>query len=120
MINPLQALNQKIDVDEALKQVISAEEKCQSLYTKLSERTKAIADELFIAQFVWRVRVGGIRGFDEILLPVFHPVYGIPYIPSASIKGAVKAWAKKNHPREEVYRLLGDERVNEKRCGRGR
>lgn len=117
MINPLQELNQKIAVDEALKQVISAEEECQSLYTKLSERTKAIADQFFIAEFVWRVRVGGIRGFDEILLPVFHPVYGIPYIPSASIKGAVKAWAKKNHSQEEVYRLLGDENKESKGIG---
>ncbi|WP_200892607.1 RAMP superfamily CRISPR-associated protein [Aliterella atlantica] len=30
-----------------------------------------------------------MRGFRELLLPVFYPVYGVPYIPSSSLKGAI-------------------------------
>lgn len=48
-----------------------------------------------------------MRGFWELLLPVFHPVYGVSYIPSSSLKGAVRAWARQHQPAETVNRLLG-------------
>jgi CRISPR-associated protein Cmr6 len=57
--------------------------------------------------FNWRLRVGGTRGFRELLLPVFHPVFGVPYIPPSSLKGAARAWARKNDDAGEVFRLLG-------------
>lgn len=118
--NPLQALNLarlKDKSNSVLQETINAEKNCQSLYSELTERTKTLSQESTKVQFIWRLRVGGVRGFNEILLPVFHPVYGVPYIPSASIKGAVKAWAKKNNSRVEVYRLLGDESKDRKRMG---
>jgi CRISPR-associated protein Cmr6 len=119
--NPLQALNLARFDDTpipALKEAVNAEHNCQSYYKRLTQRTKNLANEWIKIQFAWRLRVGGVRGFYEILLPALHPVYGIPYIPSASIKGAVKAWAKKRpYSREYINQLLGDESEKSKGIG---
>jgi len=88
---------------------VSAEKKCADLYGKLQKRTESLAGpngEIFTVNFNWRVRVGGTRGFRELLLPVFHPVFGIPYIPASSLKGAARAWAAKNHE-PDLNNLLG-------------
>lgn len=110
IMNPLQALNHTFYPDKqqvkALQAAAKAETTCNSIYTELTQRTKLLADEHFQAEFTWRLRVGGMRGFDDLLLPVFHPVYGVPYVPSSSLKGALRAWMRKNHSRE-VNRLLG-------------
>lgn len=107
--SPLQALNHKLFGElyqPALKEAVAAEITCDRLYQQLTETTKLIAAEVLTVKFPWRVRVGGTRGFREILLPVFHPVYGVPYVPSSSIKGAVRAWARQNQ-KPEIDRLLG-------------
>jgi CRISPR-associated protein Cmr6 len=107
--SPLQALNQMLFGElyqPALDAAVAAEETCQQLYKQLTAKTNLIATEVLTVQFPWRVRVGGTRGFQEILLPVFHPVYGVPYVPSSSIKGAVLAWARQNN-QSEIDRLLG-------------
>ena len=86
----------------ALKETVSAEKShCGDLYKALTARTETLADETVTATFPWRLRVVGLRGFQELLLPVFHPVYGIPYIPSSSVKGMLRAWADKALPEEE-------------------
>jgi len=112
--SPLQALNQKILIsgektpNSILEAAVSADQKCEPLYTTLTQKTRSLADEIIEARFSWRLRVGGMRGFQELLLPVFHPVYGIPYIPSSSLKGAVKAWARKEiQDQNLINRLLG-------------
>ncbi|CAD5988630.1 Cmr6 family CRISPR-associated RAMP protein (plasmid) [Planktothrix tepida] len=111
--SPLQALNQiLIPVDQPPKPIleaaVSADQKCEPLYTTLTQKTRSLADEIIEARFSWRLRVGGMRGFQELLLPVLHPVYGIPYIPSSSLKGAVKAWARKEiQDQNLINRLLG-------------
>jgi CRISPR-associated protein Cmr6 len=117
-MNILQELNvRKFDTDQnrndSLQSVENAENQCHRIYEQLTQKTECLADETYKAQFDWRVRVGGMRGFQELLLPVFHPVYGVPYIPSSSLKGAILAQAKKHaengHIRlEEVKRILGD------------
>lgn len=109
LCSPLQALNQMLFKklsQPALEAAVSAEKTCQQLYEQLTAKTQLIATEVLSVQFPWRVRVGGTRGFQEILLPVFHPVYGVPYVPSSSIKGAVLAWARQNG-KPEIDRLLG-------------
>ncbi|MEG4022487.1 RAMP superfamily CRISPR-associated protein [Microcoleus sp. S13C4] len=109
IVSPLQALNQTLFGElyqPALEAAVAAEETCARLYEQLTRKTRLIADEVLTVKFPWRVRVGGVRGFQEILLPVFHPVYGVPYVPSSSIKGAVKAWARHNQ-QLEIDRLLG-------------
>jgi CRISPR-associated protein Cmr6 len=112
---PLQVLNHshinlahETSVQEFLQTIASNDTTCQFIYQQLTERTKALAETVLEVSFPWRVRVGGMRGFQELLLPVFHPVYGIPYIPSSSLKGALKAWARQHHiDKTKIDLLLG-------------
>jgi CRISPR-associated protein Cmr6 len=93
-----------------IKEAVKAEKNCSSIYEKLRQRTELLAGNgknTILVQFNWRLRVGGTRGFRELLLPVFHPVFGIPYIPASSLKGAARAWARANHSPEEIRVLLG-------------
>ncbi|MBF2069039.1 RAMP superfamily CRISPR-associated protein [Fischerella thermalis] len=118
--NPLQALywvepNLPHERDETqrtniLKDAEKAEKGCKEIYTKLYQRTLQLAngeENTITVAFNWRLRVGGTRGFRELLLPVLHPVFGIPYIPASTLKGAAKAWAKKHQPSERINELLG-------------
>ncbi|MBD2247399.1 RAMP superfamily CRISPR-associated protein [Nostoc sp. FACHB-888] len=116
--SPLQQLNNFINFDfdkngnelvqGALEAAVIADKTCESLYQQLTEKTRKLADDTITVQFPWRLRVGGMRGFRELLLPVFHPVYGVPYIPSSSLKGAIRAIALQNKSNfSEVERLLG-------------
>ncbi|NEQ32840.1 MAG: hypothetical protein F6K04_17860, partial [Leptolyngbya sp. SIO4C5] len=93
--------------DQVLLKTAQAEQNsCKKLYTYLCDRTELLADEVITVRFPWRLRVGGTRGFRELILPVFHPVYGIPYVPSSSLKGFLRAWAR-NAQQEAFNRLLG-------------
>lgn len=120
--NPLQALNfepfgietKNGETRELEKPVLSkaaeADTTCQPLYTLLRQKTEALADVLLPVPFPWRVRVGGMRGFRDLLLPALHTVYGVPYIPSSSLKGLIRAWATKPESRvsqETMRDLLG-------------
>ncbi|MGP1383449.1 MAG: type III-B CRISPR module RAMP protein Cmr1 [Thainema sp.] len=72
--------------------------------TKTGERKKAIVT----VQYPWRVRVGGLPGFRERLLPAMHPVYGIPYVPASTIKGILRAWAvESGQDHTQIKHLLG-------------
>lgn len=118
--NPLQALNFAEFGDDGkgnelsqsvLSAAVQAEKNCGSLYTKLCQRTELLAGgdkNTLRVSFSWRLRVGGTRGFRELLLPVFHPVFGVPYIPSSSLKGAARAWARQNgESKSEISKILG-------------
>lgn len=116
--NPLQALNftgfgqdrKGNESQPVLAAAVKAEASCDPLYNKLKQRTETLAgsDGVTIpVSFNWRLRVGGTRGFRELLLPVFHPIFGIPYIPSASLKGSARAWARNNGDASRVLQLLG-------------
>ncbi|MEM9543637.1 MAG: RAMP superfamily CRISPR-associated protein [Cyanobacteria bacterium P01_E01_bin.42] len=110
IFNPLQALNHTLFSDRpepALIAAVKAEDNCEALYKELTQKTEYLATETFDVEFIWRVRVGGIRGFRELLLPVFHPVYGVPYVPSSSLKGVLRAWARQHQSKSELERLLG-------------
>ncbi|QLE59755.1 RAMP superfamily CRISPR-associated protein [Nostoc sp. TCL26-01] len=106
--SPLQVLKfEELDKDAkdiklVLKDVKQAEETCEPIYKCLLERIKTLAHETLEVEFPWRLRVGGMRGFQDLLLPALHPVYGVPYIPASSLKGAIKAWAKKNPDKVKV------------------
>ncbi|OBQ27997.1 MAG: hypothetical protein AN483_17845 [Aphanizomenon flos-aquae MDT14a] len=117
--NPLQALywvepnlpetdaSQRMSI---LRETVAAEQGCNQIYTKLYQRTLQLADgkeNTVSVSFNWRMRVGGTRGFRELLLPVLHPIFGIPYIPASTLKGAAKAWARKNDTPARVQELLG-------------
>lgn len=118
--NPLQTLNYELFekdsknkdkelVKPVIETAVKADKTCASLYTFLNDRTKSLADTILTVQFPWLLRVGGVRGFRELLLPVLHPVYGIPYIPASSLKGITLAWAKNNQEiaTDDIKRLLG-------------
>ena len=61
----------------------------------LNERTKRIAgntQNYFEATVSWRIRVGGIKGPENILLPAFDAL-GMPYIPSSTLRGVARSQA---------------------------
>lgn len=117
--NPLQALNlTEFGINPrgeeltqpVLKEAVKAEATCDRIYAKLKQRTLDLVGSEGITisvSFNWRVRVGGTRGFRELLLPVFHPVFGIPYIPASSLKGAALAWARQSSDAKQIQELLG-------------
>jgi CRISPR-associated protein Cmr6 len=59
---------------------------------ELTKRTKLIAQNSFSVQCPWRIRVGGHRGPESILLPAFDAL-GIPYIPSSTLRGVARTQA---------------------------
>jgi CRISPR-associated protein Cmr6 len=61
---------------------------------QLNQRTQLIADEpnCFEVTCPWRIRVGGYRGPESILLPAFDAL-GMPYIPSSTLRGVARTQA---------------------------
>jgi CRISPR-associated protein Cmr6 len=80
--------------ESIFNQAIAAEESAAPIYEYLGQRIEQLADVTLKVSFPWRLRVGGLPGFRDLLLPAMHPVYGVPYVPASSIKGVVRAWAK--------------------------
>ena len=62
--------------------------------TTLTNRTKLIAGEgnTFVVKCLWRIRVGGHRGPESILLPAFDAL-GMPYIPASTLRGVTRTQA---------------------------
>lgn len=63
----------------------------QDRLTTLTNRTKLIAGEgnYFQAKAAWRIRVGGHRGPESVLLPAFDAL-GMPFIPSSTLRGVAR------------------------------
>lgn len=59
---------------------------------QLTKRTELIAQKSFKVQCPWRIRVGGHKGPESILLPAFDAL-GIPYIPSSTLRGVARTQA---------------------------
>lgn len=55
----------------------------------LNQRTKLIAKETIEVTCPWRIRVGGHRGPESILLPAFD-AQGTPFIPSSTLRGVAR------------------------------
>jgi CRISPR-associated protein Cmr6 len=57
----------------------------------LTDRTKRIAgaDNTFEVTSTWRMRVGGQRGPESMLLPAWDAL-GMPYIPSSTLRGVAR------------------------------
>ncbi len=58
----------------------------------LNERTQRIASDTFQVTCPWRIRVGGAKGPESMLLPAFDHL-GIPYIPSSTLCGVARSQA---------------------------
>lgn len=98
--------------DQRIRKVLESSvqadnETWQPLYEELNQRVRLLACEVDTqsgerkkavvkVQYPWRARVGGLQGFRERLLPIMHPVYGIPYVPASSIKGILRSWARES------------------------
>ena len=65
----------------------------------LNERTQRIASDTFQVTCPWRIRVGGAKGPESMLLPAFDPL-GIPYIPSSTLRGVARSQAIRELMRE--------------------
>ena len=61
---------------------------------QLNKRTELLAGEgnSFQVKCAWRIRVGGHRGPESILLPAFDAL-GMPYIPSSTLRGVARTQA---------------------------
>ncbi|AFZ34068.1 protein of unknown function DUF324 [Stanieria cyanosphaera PCC 7437] len=61
---------------------------------QLNQRTELIAgkENTFIVKCPWRIRVGGHRGPESILLPAFDAL-GMPYIPASTLRGVARTQA---------------------------
>ncbi|MBF2055653.1 MAG: type III-B CRISPR module RAMP protein Cmr6 [Cyanobacterium sp. T60_A2020_053] len=71
------------------------QDNCQHYHSRLTilnQRTLHMADIVFEAQSTWRIRVGGHRGVENILLPAFDAL-GMPYLPASSLKGVARNYA---------------------------
>lgn len=60
----------------------------------LNERTRKIAGpgNAFEVTCPWRIRVGGAKGPESMLLPAFDAL-GMPYLPSSTLRGAARTQA---------------------------
>lgn len=60
----------------------------------------------------WAIGIGEESAYGNLLIPVVHPLYGIPYIPASTLKGLVRrGWIDRvcnvDKEAEEVHRLFG-------------
>ena len=79
-IQILQLAQEKANYSDRLKQ--------------LNQRTELIAgkENTVIVKCPWRIRVGGHRGPESILLPAFDAL-GMPYIPASTLRGVARTQA---------------------------
>lgn len=81
--------------DSTKVQILQMAEKGSKYFQRLQQltkRTELIAQKSFKVQCPWRIRVGGHRGPESILLPAFDAL-GIPYIPSSTLRGVARTQA---------------------------
>ncbi|MGB3401197.1 MAG: RAMP superfamily CRISPR-associated protein [Microcoleaceae cyanobacterium] len=75
---------------------------------RLTQRTTRLASIHFKVSCPWRIRVGGTKGPESMLLPAFDAL-GMPYIPSSTLRGIARAMASqdKNMSSQEVNKIFG-------------
>lgn len=72
---------------------------------QLNHRTRLIAgqENTFEVKCAWRIRVGGHRGPENILLPAFDAL-GMPYIPASTLRGVARTQA--------IREIIASERIS--------
>ena len=78
----------------------------QQYFQVRNDATELIADRTFEVKCTWRVRVGGMIGPEDMLLPAFDAA-GMPYIPASSLRGVARAWGLGETSEAEVESCLG-------------
>ncbi|MGK7872777.1 MAG: type III-B CRISPR module RAMP protein Cmr6 [Xenococcaceae cyanobacterium] len=61
-------------------------------------------ENTFTVGCAWRVRVGGMRGPEDMLLPAFD-ARGMPYIPSTTLRGVARAQGVRAIAQEKITQL---------------
>ena len=89
--------------------------------TQLTKRTTRIATakqgKTFQVKCPWRMRVGGHRGPESILLPAFDAL-GMPYIPSSTLRGAARTQAiRETVAKENISWEKAEEKVSRQYFG---
>lgn len=76
---------------------------------RLTQKTRTLAHDSFEATCSWRIRVGGAKGPESMLLPAFDSL-GMPYIPSSTIRGVARAIASRDSKftQEQIKDIFGD------------
>lgn len=91
---------------------------------EMNRRTRLIAGDsnTFTVTCPWRIRVGGTKGPEEMLLPAFDAL-GMPYIPSSTLRGVTRAQGvcefmtqglSRAQAEQEIAKYLGDLDAEEK------
>ncbi len=85
-----------------LMQIAEETPNYQAELIKLNNRIKLLAGDgnYFEVTCPWRIRVGGTKGPEEMLLPAFDNL-GIPYIPSSSLRGVARSFAIRHFMQEK-------------------
>jgi CRISPR-associated protein Cmr6 len=80
----------------------------RSVLQRRETQTKRLAKsgECFTVSCSWRVRVGGHRGPESILLPAFD-AQGVPYIPSSTLRGVARSQAIRDVGEEKAAKIFG-------------
>jgi CRISPR-associated protein Cmr6 len=63
--------------------------------------------ECLEVQCAWRIRVGGLHGPENILLPAFD-AQGVPYIPASSLRGVARTQAVQDIGKDAAAKIFGD------------
>lgn len=71
-------------------------------------RTRRLAEVMFEVEAPWRIRVGGQRGPESMLLPALD-AQGLPYLPSTTLKGVARAVAERDSSVDSaaIQRIFG-------------
>jgi CRISPR-associated protein Cmr6 len=76
--------------------------------TRMTSRTKKLAHWFTSVKCPWRIRVGGAKGPESMLLPAFDS-QGLPYIPSSTLRGIARAVAMRDkNYRDQVDVIFGN------------
>ncbi|WP_218079711.1 RAMP superfamily CRISPR-associated protein [Anthocerotibacter panamensis] len=89
---------------------------------RLTNRTRLLANPQqghvhFEVTCPWRIRVGGTKGPESMLLPAFDNL-GMPYIPSSTLRGVARAMAVKEIGEEDAKKIFGSIDVNQGSMGK--
>lgn len=73
-----------------------------------TQQTQRLADPeaCFSVTCTWRLRVGGIRGPEDILLPAFD-ARGVPYVPGSTLRGVARAEAIRQAGKDAAEKVFG-------------
>ncbi|MCC3568079.1 MAG: type III-B CRISPR module RAMP protein Cmr6 [Oscillatoriales cyanobacterium] len=74
-------------------------------FQRRNKATKLIAEgNTFTVECEWRIRVGGMRGPEDMLIPAFDAA-GMPYISSSTLRGVARAQGVRSIVEEKLAEL---------------